>query len=123
MGAEATEARLTRLVTQGSLDFSAHASVSNAAAPGVLVRTTTPICLVRVTDIVIYNSDAGATVVTLYDEDSTVMLVVSLAGAETAVLELKSSLVYNTHNIWARTTAVANAEVTVTGKEIPLLWQ
>jgi len=123
MGAEATEAKLTRLVTQGSLDFSAHASVSNAAAPGVLVRTTTPICLVRVTDIVIYNSDAGATVVTLYDEDSTVMLVVSLAGAETAVLELKSALVYNTHNIWARTTAVANAEVTVTGKEIPLLWQ
>ena len=67
MGAEAAEARLSRLVAQGSLDFSAHASVNNAAAPGVLVRTTTPTCLVRVTDIIIYNSDAGATVVTLYD--------------------------------------------------------
>ena len=119
MGAEAAEARLSRLVAQGSLDFSAHASVSNAVAPGVLIRTTTPACLVRVTDVVIYNADAGAAIVTLYDEDSTVMVVVSLAGAETAVLELKASIVYNAHNIWARTTAVANAEVTIAGREIP----
>ncbi len=121
--AEATEAQLSRLLEQGSLDFSAHASVSNAAGPGVLVHTTTLTCLTRVTDVVIYNADASAAVVTLYDEDSTIMLVVSLAGAETAVLELKSALVYNAHNIWARTTAVANAEVTVSGKEIPPRWQ
>ena len=119
MGAEAAEARLSRLVAQGSLDFSAHASVSNAAAPGVLVRTTTLTCLVRVTDVVIYNADAGAVVVTLYDEDSNIYLVISVGAGETAVLELKASIVYNEHNIWARTSAGTNAEVTVAGRELP----
>ena len=123
MGAEAAEARLSRLVAQGSLDFSAHASVSNAAAPGVLVRTTTPTCLVRVTDVIIYNAHAGAAVITLYDEDSNIYFVTSLAAGETIDADFKSSLVYGIHNIYARTDQVTNAEVTVSGKEIPPRWQ
>ena len=123
MAGEAGQLKYARLLNQGIIDFSAHASVSNAAAPGVLIRATTADCLVRVTDVVIYNADAGAAVITLYDEDSNVMLVVSVGAAETAVLELKASLVYNEHDIYARTSVATNAEVTVAGREIPLIWQ
>jgi len=81
MSLAAKQEFLRRQVEQGILDFSEHASVSNAA-PGVLIRTHTVNCEVRVTDVVIYNADAGAAVITLYDEDSNVRLVVSVgAGA------------------------------------------
>lgn len=123
MGAEAREAYLSRLLAQGSFDFSVHASVSNAAIPGTLIRTTTPTCLVRVTDVIIYNAHAGAAVVTLYDEDSNIYLVVSLGNGETIAVELKASLVYGTHNIYGRTDQVTNAEVTIAGRELPPRWQ
>ena len=123
MGAEAREAHLARLLAQGNWDFSAHASVDNTAAPGILIRTTTLTCLVRVTDVIIYNAHAGVAVITLYDEDSNIYFVTSLAAGETIDADFKSSLVYGTHNIYARTDQVTNAEVTVSGKEIPPRWQ
>jgi len=122
MSLAAKQEFLRRQVEQGVLDFSEHASVSNAVAPGVLIRTHTVNCEVRVTDVVIYNADAGAAVITLYDEDSNVRLVVSVGAGETAVLTFKASIIYGEHNIWGRTSAATNAEVTVAGREIPPTW-
>jgi hypothetical protein len=122
MALEAGEIWRLRQVEQGRLDFSAHASVSNAAAPGVLIRTHTPNCEVRVTDVIIYNSNKGAAIVTFYDETSDIKLVVSLGDSETVAISLKSSIPYGTHDIYARTSVAANAEITVTGREIPPGW-
>lgn len=122
MALVAREIYLRRQVEQGALDFSQHASVSNAAAPGVLIRAHTAGCEVRVTDVIIYNADVGAVVVTFYDEDSNVMQVVGVGAGETAVLTFKASIVWGQHDIWARTSAATNAEVTVAGREIPPRW-
>lgn len=120
---EATESYFRRHLAQGSIDFSQHASVSNAAAPGTLIRATTADCEVRVTDIVVYNADAAAAVITFYDEDSNVMLVLSVGTLETVALTLKASLVWGEHDIYARTDKATNAEVTVIGREIPFAWR
>ena len=122
MGAEAGAIQAQRHLAQGKIDFSVHASVSNAAAPGVLIRTHTPNCEVNVTDIVVYNADAGVAVVTFYNENSNIMLVISLAAAETASIDFKASIVYGQHDIYARTSAGTNAEITVAGREIPPTW-
>lgn len=101
----------------GKYDFSAHASVSNAAAPGDLIRTTPGGKLVNVTDIIIYNAAVAAAVITFYDENGNIRLVVSIGAGETADLDMKSSIVYGEHHIYARTDQAVNAEITVAGKE------
>jgi len=123
MGGEARESYFRRHLAQGSIDFSRHASVSNAVAPGTLIRATTADCLVRVTDVVVYNAAGVAAVVTFYDEDSNVMLVLSVGAGETAALTLRASLVWAEHDIYARTDQAVNAEVTVIGREIPFAWR
>jgi hypothetical protein len=101
----------------GKYDFSVHASVSNAAAPGDTIRTTPDGKLANVTDIIIYNAATTAAVITFYDENSNVRLVLSVGAGETADLDLKSSIVYEGHDIYARTDQAVNAEITVAGKE------
>jgi len=122
MGKEAKQEYLRRQVEQGSLDFSEHASVSNVAAPGTLIRAHTAGCEVRVTDIIIYNAAGVAAVITFYDEDSNVLLVVSVGTVETAVLTFKASIIWGQHDIYARTDQAVNAEITVAGREIPPRW-
>jgi len=119
----AREESRRRRLEQGDLDFSEHASVGHAAAPGTLIRAHTANCKVRVTDVIIYNGDASSATIIFYDEDSNVKLIVSVGGGETAGIDFKASIVYGKHNIYARTTAEINAEVTVAGREVPLRWQ
>jgi len=123
MGAEARESYFRRHLAQGSIDFSQHASVSNAAAPGVLIRATTADCEVRVTDVIVYNAAGVAAVITFYDVDSNVMLVLSVGTLETIALTPKASLVWGEHDIYARTDQAVNAEITVIGREIPQAWR
>lgn len=123
MAHEAEQIYFQRLLEQGEIDFSEHASVSNAAAPGVLIRTTAAGTIVNVTDIIIYNADAAAAVITLYDEDSTIKLIVSVGTLETAVIELKASINYGQHHIYGRTNQATNAEVTVAGRAVPNIWR
>jgi hypothetical protein len=101
----------------GKYDFSAHASISNTAAPGDLIRTTPDNKLINMTDIIIYNAAQAASVITFYDEDSNIKLVLSVGAGETADLDLKSSIVYGEHHIYARTDQAVNAEITIAGKE------
>lgn len=109
-------------IALGKLDFSSHVSVSNAAAPGVLIRTHTAGCVVRVTDVIIYNASGAAAVITFYDEDSNIKLIVSIATLETIDLDMKASIVYGQHDIYARTDQATNSEITVAGREVPLEW-
>lgn len=104
-------------ILRGGYDFSQYASVDNTAAPGTLIRATTAGFNVNVTDVIIYNAHAGAAIITLYDEDSTVMLVISVGNGETADLDFVSSLVFGAHDVWARTDQVTNAHITIAGKE------
>ncbi|GAH60381.1 unnamed protein product, partial [marine sediment metagenome] len=53
-------------------------SVSNATAPGDLIRATTPGCEVNVTDIIVYNDAGVAAVIIFYDEDSNIKLKFSI---------------------------------------------
>lgn len=100
------------------LDFSEHASVTNAAAPGDLIRATLDGRKVYVTDIIIYNA-AAAAVITFYDEDSEIKAVFSVGNLETAVISLNTSIVYLGKDIYARTDQGVNAEITVAGVELP----
>ena len=122
MSLTAKQEYLRRQVEQGVLDFSAHASVDNTGAPGILIRTHTAGCEVRVHDVIIYNAHAGTAVITLYNEDGTVMLVIGIGNGESAVLTFKGSIPWGQHDIYARTNQVTNAEVTVAGREIPPTW-
>ena len=113
---------LRRQVQQGKLDFSAYKSVSNAVAPGDLIRTHTANCEVNVTDIIVYNDAGAAAVITFYDEDSNIKLKFSIGTKETIALDLKASIKYGSHNIYARTDQAVNADITVAGREIPPKW-
>ena len=104
-------------IALGKYDFSAHLSVSNAAAPGDLIRTTTAGYEVYVTDIIIYNAAGTAAIITFYDENSAIYTVLSVGTGETAILTLKASIPYGTKNIYARTDQAVNAEITVIGRE------
>lgn len=101
----------------GKFDFSEHVAVTNAAAPGTLIRTHTSGMEVNVTGIIIYNPAGAAAVITFYDEDSNIKLIISLATLETADLDLKASIVYGQHDIYARSDQAAGANITVAGKE------
>lgn len=118
MGVEAQAVGGIRKTLQHGYDFSEHKSVSNAAVPGDLIRTTTSGAVVYVTDVIVYNEAGAAAVITFYDEDSSVKLVVSVGTKETIDLDLKASIVYGEKNIYARTDQATNAEVTVAGREI-----
>lgn len=103
---------------RGKYDFSEYQSVSNAAAPGDLIRATPASREVLVTDIIIYNAAGVAAVITFYDETSKIYSILSVGAGETAVLTLKASIVYGTHSIYARTDQAVNAEITVAGREL-----
>lgn len=103
----------------GKFDFSQYMAVTNAAAPGTLIRTHTTGMEVNVTDIIIYNPAGVAAVITFYDEDSNIMLMLSLGTLETADLDLKASIPYGQHDIYARSDQAAGAHITVAGKESP----
>ena len=104
-------------IALGKYDFSAHLSVSNAAAPGDLIRTTTAGYEANITDIIIYNAAGSAAVIIFYDEDSAIYTVLSVGAGETAIPTLKASIPYGTKNIYARTDQGTNADVTVIGRE------
>lgn len=104
-------------VSKGKYDFSEHASVSNAAAPGDLIKARVTGRSLHMTDFFIYNAAAAAAVITFYDETSAIKLVVSVGVGETVAATLKSSIVYGEHDIYARTDQGVNAEVTISGKE------
>lgn len=118
----AGELHFQRQVRQGKLDFSEYKSVSNAAAPGDLIRATTSGCEVNVTDIIVYNDAGVAAVITFYDEDSNIKLKFSIGTKETIALDLKASIKYGSHSIYARTDQGVNADITVAGREIPPKW-
>ena len=120
MGGDATW--IQNQILLGKYDFSAQKSVSNVAAPGDLIRTTTPGMKVNVTDIIIYNADAAAAEITLYDEDSKIYLKLKVGASETADIDLKSSIPYGTKNIYARTDQATNSEITVAGREVLAGW-
>ncbi|KKM91068.1 hypothetical protein LCGC14_1232310 [marine sediment metagenome] len=122
MGKEAGATWLQNQIALGKYDFSAQKSVSNAVAPGVLIRTTTPGMRANVTDIIIYNAAGAAAVITFYDEDGKVYLKLKVGSDETAIPALKSSIPYGDKNIYARTDQAVNAEITVAGKEVLEGW-
>lgn len=122
MGSEATQLYFQRQVQQGKLDFSEYKSVSNAAAPGTLIRAHTADCEVNITDILVYNDAGVAAVIIFYDEDSNIKLKFSVGTKETIDLDLKASIKYGSHDIYARTDNAVNADITVAGKEVPPLW-
>lgn len=103
-------------VLWGYYDGSGHNSVSNAAAPGVLIRPHVAGQLFTVTDIIAYNAAGAAAVIVFYDQDANEMLTISVGAGETAVLELKSGIPYDDNDVYARTDQAVNAEITVTGK-------
>ena len=117
MGAEAQAIAKQNRIKLGKYDFSQYRAVTDDAAPGTLIRTHTPGREVNVTDIIIYNPAGAAAVITFYDEDSNVKLIVSLATLETLNVDLKASIVYGEHDIYARSDQAAGANVTVAGKE------
>lgn len=102
---------------RGAYDFSEFQSVSNAAAPGTLIRETTSGHRVNVTDIIVYNPADAAATVTFYDEDSKVHFRFKVGVDETAAVDLKSSLVYGSKSVYARTDQAVNADITIAGKE------
>ena len=105
-------------IALGKYDFSAQKSVSNAAAPGDLIRTTTSGKRANITDIIIYNAAGAAAEITFYDEDSKVYLKLKVGDGETANIDLKASIPYGSKSIYARTDQAVNAEITVAGKEV-----
>ena len=116
----ANEAQTIRDQTEtlkGKYDFSEHASVSNAVAPGTIIKARVADHSLHVKDIFIYNAAGVAAVITFYDEDSNIKLVISVGTLETANPDLKSSLVFGEHDIYARTDQAVNAEITVAGRE------
>ena len=113
---EASELWKQNELLKGVYDFSESVSVSNAAAPGTLIRQTRGLNL-NITDIIIYNPAGVAAEITFYDEDSNVKLPVTIGNAETAAIDLKSSIVYGKHSIYARTDNAINAKITIAGKE------
>jgi len=117
MGVEAQAIAKRNRIELGRYDFSEYQAVTNAAAPGSLIRTHTPGLEVNVTDITIYNPAGAAAVITFYDEDSNIKWMGSVGTLETAVITLKSSIVYGQHDIYARSDNVAGAHITVAGKE------
>lgn len=119
MGNEAAVVGRRNSIELGKFDFSEYVAVTNAAAPGTLIRVHTTGSEVNVTDIIIYNPAGAAAVITFYDEDSNVKLIVSLATLETLDVDLKSSIVYGQHDIYARSDQAAGANITVAGKESP----
>lgn len=102
---------------RGAYDVSEFQSVSNAAAPGTLIRETTSGHSVNVTDIIVYNPDGAAAKITFYDEGSKVYLRFEVGADETVAIDLKSSLVYGGKSVYARTDQATNADITIAGKE------
>lgn len=96
--------------------FSEFKEVTNAAAPGTLLRTTT--YEAWVTDIIAYNPAGVDAVITFYDEDSKKYTEFKVGADETAVIELKSALIYHNKSVYARTDQAVNACITIAGKEI-----
>ncbi len=117
MGAEAQAIAKRNRIELGKYDFSEYGAVTDDAAPGTLIRLHTTGREVNVTDIYIYNPAGAAAVITFYDEGSNIKLIVSVGTLETIAPELKASIVYGQHDIYARSDQAAGAHVTVAGRE------
>ena len=98
--------------------FSEQKSVSNAVAPGDLIRSTTSDKTVYVRDISIYNADANAALITFYDQDSKVYDIFKVGAGQTAVINYDIGLKYINKHIYARTDQATNSEITICGLEV-----
>ena len=117
MSVEARAIAEQTALLRGDHDFSAYKSVSDAAVPGDLIRETPADKETRITDLIIYNAAGAAAVITFYDQDSKIYLSLKVGAGETAVIELKASIVYGEKDVYARTDLATNAEITIAGRE------
>lgn len=103
----------------GAGDVSQSQDVDNTAVPGVLLLASHPVLERRITDLTIHNTDAAAAAtIAFYDQNGNRKYIIKLAADETAVVTLKSAIVWRKdEDIYGRTSSASVAEVTISGKE------